>query len=675
MHVIDWLIVALPIAVVVGVALYTRRYLRSVADFLAGGRNAGRFLLCVALGEMGAGAVAVVSNFEMFGQAGFTLTWWNQISVLVGVLVAISGFVIYRYRQTRALTLAQFFEMRYSRRFRLFAGLLGVFAGLLNFGIIPVIGARFMVNFFGLPHYIFFPFLQIPTDLVLMACFLIICIVLTTAGGQITVIVTDSLQGLFSQIAFVIIATVLLLTFSWPQTREVLLARPPGYSMVNPFNSLKVKDFNIWYVLMTQFFFVYRTMAWQNSQGFNSSAITPHESRMGSVLGGWRLFAQTAMMGLLGVCALTYLGQAAGSVNVQHVLDKITDPQTAKQMRYPIALSQLLPVGIKGLLVSTVLMGIFSGDGMQLHSWSGILIQDVILPLRKIPLTTRQHLILLRSAIVGVAIFVFCFGALFHQNQYVAMWFVITEGIFVAGAGACIIGGLYWSRGTTAGAWTGVLTGFALSVTGIVLQQIYPSFPLNGRQVEFFAALVAVTGYVVVSLLTCRTPHDMDRLLHRGKCAVEPEALGELISTASKPEKNRFRLSKLVGIDEHFSCTDRWITIGIFAWSVTWFLVLVIGSICHFIHPWSDTTWANYWLVTAIYLPLLIGVVTTIWFTISCFHDMRVFFHRLREERVDPRDDGTVNRSRDVDDAVHRPQQPQPVQPKAAATSPGGGDT
>jgi SSS family solute:Na+ symporter len=381
------------------------------------------------------------------------------------------------------------------------------------------------------------------------------------------------------------------------------------------------------------------------------------------------------MMGLLGVCALTYLGQAAGSANVQHVLDKIPDPQTAKQMRYPIALSQLLPVGIKGLLVSTVLMGIFSGDGMQLHSWSGILIQDVILPLRKIPLTTRQHLILLRSAIVGVAIFVFCFGALFHQNQYVAMWFVITEGIFVAGAGACIIGGLYWSRGTTAGAWTGVLTGFALSVTGIVLQQIYPSFPLNGRQVEFFAALVAVTGYVAVSLLTCRTPHDMDRLLHRGKCAVEPEALGEQISTASKPEQNRFRLSKLVGIDEHFSCTDRWITIGIFAWSVTWFLVLVIGSIWHFIHPWSDTAWANYWLVTAIYLPLLIGVVTTIWFTIGCFHDMRVFFHRLREERIDPRDDGTVNRSHDVDDAAHRPQQPQPVQPKAAATSPDGGDT
>lgn len=642
MHAVDWLIIGLPVLLVACIALYTRRYLKSVADFLAGGRNAGRFLLCVAMGEMSTGAVAVVSNFEVFNQAGFAITWWNQIAVLVSLIVAISGFVIYRYRQTRALTLAQFFEMRYSRSFRLFSGVLGFFAGLLNFGIIPVIGARFMVNFFGLPQSIAFSSFQIPTHLILMACFLIICVALTTTGGQITIIVTDSLQGLFSQIAFVIIAAVLLLSFSMPQTREVLLARAPGHSIVNPFDSFKVKDFNLWYVLMTQFFFVYRTMAWQNTQGFNSSAITPHESRMGSILGSWRLFAQNTMMILLAVCALTYLGDAAGNTSVQQALDKISDPQTAKQMRYPIALCQLLPVGIKGLFVATVLMGIFSGDGMQLHSWGGILIQDVILPLRKKPLTMRQHLILLRVSIIGVAVFAFCFGALFHQNQYVAMWFIITEGIFVAGAGACIIGGLYWSRGTTAGAWTGLLTGFVLSVTGIALQQVYPSFPLNGRQVEFFAALVAVAGYVVVSLLTCRKRHDMDRLLHRGQYAIEPEALGEQIGGAAKPIRKRWKLYKLIGIDEHFSRSDRWITIGIFGWSMTSFLVFVFGSIWYLIRPWSDKAWTNYWFVTAVYLPLLIGIVTTVWFVFGCTHDMRVFFRRLREERANPLDDGTV---------------------------------
>ena len=38
------------------------------------------------------------------------------------LFVAISGWVIYRFRETRALTLAQFFEVRYSKKFRLFMG-------------------------------------------------------------------------------------------------------------------------------------------------------------------------------------------------------------------------------------------------------------------------------------------------------------------------------------------------------------------------------------------------------------------------------------------------------------------------------------------------------------------------------------------------------------------------
>ena len=53
------------------------------------------------------------------------------------ILVAVSGWVIYRYRETRALTLAQFFEMRYNRKFRVFTGFIAFFAGLLNFGIFP----------------------------------------------------------------------------------------------------------------------------------------------------------------------------------------------------------------------------------------------------------------------------------------------------------------------------------------------------------------------------------------------------------------------------------------------------------------------------------------------------------------------------------------------------------
>lgn len=45
---IDWLLLLLPLLLVIGVALYTQRYMKSVADFLSGRRLAGRYLLAVA---------------------------------------------------------------------------------------------------------------------------------------------------------------------------------------------------------------------------------------------------------------------------------------------------------------------------------------------------------------------------------------------------------------------------------------------------------------------------------------------------------------------------------------------------------------------------------------------------------------------------------------------------
>ena len=275
MQLIDWVLVAFPLLVVVFAGLYARRYLKSVADFMAGGRNAGRYLLCTAKSEMGAGAVAYVSFFEIFEHSGFAMRWWVQLSLPVRLIVAISGFVIYRYRQTRALTLSQIFEMRYSRNFRLFTGVLAVFSGLLNFGIMPVIGARFMVYFLALPQTTHLLGLQTPTYLLLMACFLGICTLLTITGGQITVMLSDCIQGIFSQIFYVIIAGAVLLTFNWAHTRQTLLAYPPGQSMVDPFDSFGVKDFNIWYILMGLFVGTYGTMAWQNTSGFNAAVSNP----------------------------------------------------------------------------------------------------------------------------------------------------------------------------------------------------------------------------------------------------------------------------------------------------------------------------------------------------------------------------------------------------------------
>ena len=135
----------------------------------------------------------------------------------------------------------------------------------------------------------------------------------------------------------------------------------------------------------------------------------------------------------------------------------------------------------------------------------------------------------------------------------------------------------------------------------------------------------------------------MDKLLHKGAYAVEPEGdVDDLI-----PAKINW-LNRILGMDDQFSRSDRWITLGIFWWSITWFLVFVAGSIAYLVHPWSSGAWADFWFVQAICMPLAIGVATTVWFTIGCFHDLRVFFRRLHEEKIDLHDDGVVENSDDA---------------------------
>ncbi|HEY8967170.1 MAG TPA: hypothetical protein VIM58_12030 [Candidatus Methylacidiphilales bacterium] len=640
---LDWIIAITPVAVVFLVGFYCRKYVRGVADFMSGGRVADRYLLSIAGGELQAGAVVFVAMFEVFSHSGFSLGWWGWLTGPVGLIIGIAGFVIYRFRETRALTLAQFFELRYSKSFRLFTGFLGFFAGILNFGIIPAVGARCLAYFLGFPERITLFGITGPTYVFMMALFLSISLFVALSGGLITVMIINTLEGIVSQIFYIIIIAALLCMFNWHEIVSVLQAQPEGHSFLNPFDSSGVKDFNIWYVLMSMVIGIYGTMAWQNAAGYQSAALNPHEARMGNVLSRWREMGKGAVVTLMAVCAMTYLSHpdfAAGAAGVNAEVARISDPNVQNQMRMTISVSHLLPVGIKGVLCAIFLMGVFGGDATHLHSWGSIFVQDVIVPLRKKPFGPKQHLFALRCAICGVALFAFLFGALYRQVNYIVMWWAVTCAIYIGGVGAAIIGGLYWKKGTTAGAWVALFAGSTLSVGGIIARQVNDHFPLNGTQISFFSCCIAMLLYVVVSLLTCRRPHNMDRLLHRGEYAhvVEEPASPVATGPARKPLLGRF-----IGIDDNFSKGDKWIASLLFGWSMALSCIFVVGTTWNlFVSRWPDSFWPAFWHVISVGFPIFFAVVTGAWFTWGGIRGIRRFFKRLREERVNHLDDGTV---------------------------------
>lgn len=650
MYLIDWCIIFGLLVISTVVAILTKKHTKSVADFLAANRCAGRYLICVATGVAGIGAISIVAGFEQCYIAGFTVAWWQLIMVSVNTIVLLSGWIIYRFRQTRALTLAQFLEIRYSRRFRIFAGLIAWLSGIINFGIFPAVGARFFVYFCGFPD----------TTLIysiIMAVLLLFALYFTFLGGQIAVIVTDFVQGVFNNFAFIIIIIVVLLKFGWPQITEALSMAPKDASMLHPFHVQDARDFNIWFYLIMAFGYLYSSLVWQGGVGYNAAGLNAHEARMGRILSTWRVLALNLFMMVLPACAYTFLHHSNFAVvaqKTQAAINAIGNTQIQKQMTTVIAMREFLPKGILGMMAAIMLAAFIGNHSTYLHSWGSIFIQDVIMPFRKKPFTPKQHMNLLKVSILGVAVFIYIFSLIFRQTEYIYMFFLITGAIFLGGAGAVVIGGLYWKRGTTSAAWGAMISGSVLSVFGVVIKQINTVYPFetkvinyiasqNGAVLSFFASLIAIVVYIVVSLAGKKSVFNLDMMLHRGKYKIdEPQ-------NVQKTNNRIGRLGLLIGLNNEFNKQDKIVYIATFAWTGLWVAIFVFGTIYNFAVEVKTQTWMVFWQYY-IWVTIILSIITTIWFTCGGLIDLKKMFNLLGTMKRNETDDGMVINHQNLDE-------------------------
>ena len=635
---LDWSIVIIIFSFMIYSVVFSKKYMKSVADFLAAGRTAGRYLISIAMGMAMLGAISVVGEFQLFYKSGFCMKWWELSMALAILIVTVSGWIIYRFRQTRALTMAQFFEMRYSRNFRVFSGILAWISGIINFGIFPAVGARFFIYYTGLPINIPIFGIEIPTYILMMIFLLSIALFFVFAGGQIAVIVADFIQGVFTNAVFIIIILYFFFTLDWSQIFEALLKaqETPNASLINPFKTNQVDDFNFWYFIIGLIGFVYNFMSWQGQQAYNASARSAHEAKMAQVLGNWRNYPRNLFLVFIPVVAITVMYHPdflpiADKVNA--VLGTVSSTEIQTQIQVPLVLRFLLPTGLLGAFAAVMLSAFVSTHDTYLHSWGSIFIQDVIMPFRKKPFAPEQHIKVLRLSIIGVAIFIFFFSIFFKQSQNIYLFFAVTGAIFVGGAGSVIIGGLYWKRGTTTAAWSALITGSVIAIIGTILTSIYEDFPVNGQWFWLFSMVGASLVYVIVSLFNRKKVYNMDKLLHRGKYAIE----GEMKVIDVVPAKGW----KVLGIGKEFTRGDKFIYILSYAWIFGWTLIFIIGTIYGLSHDVPDSNWLSYWKYYVI-IYALVSAVVVVWFSIGGVIDMKSMFKQLSVMKRDDTDDGFV---------------------------------
>ncbi len=518
---LDYTIIGIFMLFLFATAVWTKRLNRSTADFLAANRLAGRYMLVMATAMAYIGASTIVSNWQVKFSSGVGASWWGLITVPIGLIIAVTGWVAYRYRETRAMTLGQFFEMRYGRKYRLFASIVSFLSGMINNGIIPAIGANFFINFCGIPKAI--PFTDIIPSMSpdfwladyvlltfpLMAIALVaVSLYFTLQGGQITVLVTDFLQQFFTYIVVAITLIILLVKFNiWDVYGNLMTSAPGGgVSMLNPFDAGNVDFDPIFYFIMI-WTTIYTRQAWQGHSAYYVSAKSPHESKMAGILATLRFWAMDQGIMLIPLVAfmiMTVPQYASQATEVNAALAGIENAQLRNQMIVPMTMKLYLPVGMMGAFAAVMLAAFISTNDTMLHSWGTIFIQDVVMPLRKKPFAPKTHMLLLKLSICGSAVFFILFSCFYDQGEYIRLYMAITSSLWMAGAGICIIGGLYTRWGTTAGAYSALVVGAINAFVGIFGQHIWKAndpreFPLRWDRMAFWGAIFSVLTYTVVS--------------------------------------------------------------------------------------------------------------------------------------------------------------------------------
>jgi SSS family solute:Na+ symporter len=627
-------------AFIIGVVIVSKTLMRSVSDFLAAGRTGGRYLISLSQGTASLGAITIVGMLEMNYIAGFCLRWWEMIMAVVVVGISVSGWVLYRFRQTRALTMAQFFEIRYSRNFRIFAGLLAFLSGIINFGIFPAVSARFFIYFCGLPQTVNVLGLHVSTFALIMILILWIPLYFVFSGGQIAVMITDFLQGIFVNAVFIAIVIILMLKVDWAHIFQTLAQAPADASLVNPFKTGSTKDYNFWYFFIGMIGVIYGKLSWQGTQAYNASAKSAHEAKMGDVLANWRGIPQWGLfLVFVPIVAYTFWHNPAfapAAASVRPVLDGLGSEALRSQLTVPLALTKLLPVGLMGAFAAVMLAAAIGCNETYLHSWGSILIQDVVMPLRKKPFPPEMHIRVLKLSILAVAVFSFFFSLLFQQSEYIFLFFAITGAIFAGGSGAVIIGGLYWKRGTTAAAWAAMTVGSVVAVGGIVLHQVRPDFFINGQMFWGLAMAASSLVYVAVSLASARRKaFDMDRMLHRGTYVVRQEY--------TVVEEQPVKGWRVLGMGREFTRSDKVIYIATYAWTASWVVVFVIGTVVNLTRGGATEAWMRFWR-TYVMIYLVASIFVIVWFSAGGIVNLKDMIRTLRTMKRDPSDSGFVMR-------------------------------
>jgi SSS family solute:Na+ symporter len=464
---LDWAILLVALAGILALGIFAKRHVHNTADYLVAGRRVGFYIGTITLFS----TETAILTFMYFAQLGYVYGFAAFIAGIIPLFVFVflgkTGFVIKTFRELGLVTIPEYFESRFSRGVRVLAGIMMVVGGALNFGVFPVLDSTFLNIVTGIPQrYILWTII----------CLMTMVLLYTAGGGMVSVVVTSYVQYLLLFLAMVIIT---IFSFRVVGLRAMVTVVPSrmGAESFNPLSHPAFGwTFIFWQTLM--WLAVLTAFAPLTIRAFASESA--EMAKRVFTWAGVLNVARAILPMFWGVAALVYFA-GRGPTSIQAM---------------PRLLVAVLPAGVLGLVVVGLLAGTMSTYAGYLIAWGSIISQDIVLRLRKRPCSEGARLTINRAAVLFLALFVVWWGLWYKIPGAVFFYLYITGNIFLSGSFWIVIGGLYWKKANSVGAYCALILGASSSL----LYFFVPHPDEWAGRLGFISFSAAFVGMVVGSL-------------------------------------------------------------------------------------------------------------------------------------------------------------------------------
>ncbi len=470
---IDITVIVLYFLVVLAIGIYVSRVTETGDDLFLAGRSLNWGVIGFSLFASNISSTTLIGLAGAAYGSGIAVSTYEWMS---GVPLIILAFVfIPLYLRARITTIPEFLEKRFDRRSRLYFSAITIVMSI----VVDTAGGLYAGS---VVLKTFFPNLVVWQTCVGLGVF---AGLYTAAGGLKAVVYTDVIQAVVLILGTCLLTWIVFadLDFSWERVTSIV---PEGHlSLVRPLDDpqlpwlgiiMGVTMLGFWYWVTNQYI-VQRVLG----------AKSVSHAQWGAVLAGLLKIIPLFTMVLPGAMAIALFPDLPNA-----------------DMVFPTLVTQLLPVGITGVVLAGLIAAIMSSVDSTLNSASTLIVHDFVEPYhpnftpKKVGFYGRLTTIILMIIAIAWAPQIANFGGLWSYIQQ-------AFSILVPPIAAIFLVGVFWRRGNGQGAFLSLIIGHVVGLLLFMLVQMgyWPiHFTINVGIMTIFSALV----FVVVSLRTAPPP-------------------------------------------------------------------------------------------------------------------------------------------------------------------------